>query len=212
MGTTALTYTQRVAKITATMNFFIILSTASLVTSAPAPHGIHPVVSAVVPVTSNQWPGITDGNVDTTCYGCRQVVVAPVPLLRKVREADPAAEPEAEPHVVVPGLLGHPYLPLHATALLGSSSYQTVDNNGAAYTTGVTAVHPVLIPGRRKRGAEAEAEAEAEPASALLPAQPLSALNGYAHSLESGDSFVSISTPNLYNALPHHIPAFHVIG
>merc|ERR1712201_7450 len=174
MGTTALTYTQRVAKITAIMNFFIILSTASLVTSAPAPHGIHPVVSAVVPVTSNQWPGITDGNVDSTCYGCRQVVVAPVPLLRKVREAEPAAEPEAEPHVVVPGLLGHPYLPLHATALLGSSSYQTVDNNGAAYTTGVTAVHPV---------------------------QPLSALNGYAHSLESGDSFVSISTPNLYHAL-----------
>merc|ERR1712058_137927 len=119
MGTTALTYTQRVAKITAIMNFFIILSAASLVTSAPAPHGIHPVVSAVVPVTSNQWPGITDGNVDTTCYGCRQVVVAPVPLLRKVR----AAEPAAEPHVVVPGLLGHSYLPLHATALLGSSSY-----------------------------------------------------------------------------------------
>merc|ERR1712098_130316 len=212
MGTTALTYTQRVAKITAIMNFFIILSAASFVTSAPAPHGIHPVVSAVVPVTSNQWPGITDGNVDTTCYGCRQVVVAPVPLLRKVREAEPAAEPEAEPHVVVPGLLGHPYLPLHATALLGSSSYQTVDNNGAAYTTGVTAVHPVLIHGRKKRGAEAVADAEAEPAAALLPVQPLSALNGYAHSLESGDSFVSISTPNLYHALPHHIPAFHVIG
>merc|ERR1712025_1068763 len=134
MGTTALTYTQRVAKITAIMNFFIILSTASLATSAPAPHGIHPVVSAVVPVTSNQWPGITDGNVDTTCYGCRQVVV--------------------------PGLLGHPYLPLHATALLGSSSHQTVDNNGAAYTTGVTAVHPVLIHGRKKRGAEADADAE----------------------------------------------------
>merc|ERR1711935_822828 len=220
MGTTALTLLQRVATSAGIMKLFVVLSTASLAACMPAAHILHPGLVAVVPVGTHQWPGITTGAVDKTCFGCRPAVVAAIHG-RKRREAEPKAEAAAEPHGFLPGFLGHPYLPLHATAVFGSSSYQTVDNNGAKYTTGVTALHPVFIHGRRKRGAEAEAEpeavaeAEAEPEAAAaaipLPAAPLYALNGYAHSLP-GNSYASISTPNLYHALPHHLPAYPLFG
>merc|ERR1712123_248872 len=190
MGTTALTLLQRVATSAGIMKLFVVLSTASLTACMPAAQLFHPGLVAVVPVGTHQWPGITTGEVDKTCFGCRPAVVAAIHG-RKRRDAEPVAEAEAaaEPHGLLPGFLGHPYLPLHATAVVGSSSYQTVDNNGAKYTTGVTALHPVFIHGRRKRGAEAEAEPEAEAeadaaaAAIPLPASPLYALNGYAHSL-----------------------------
>merc|ERR1712106_434043 len=204
----------------------------------PAAHLLHPGLVAVVPVGTHQWPGITTGAVDKTCFGCRPAVVAAIHG-RKRRDAEPVAEAAAEPHGFLPGFLGHPYLPLHATAVVGSSSFQTVDNNGAKYTTGVTSLHPVLIHGRRKRQAEAEvvaeaeavveaeakpkaaaepeaeADAEAKPEAAAaaipLPAAPLFALNGYAHALP-GNSYASISTPNLYHALPHHLPVYPLFG
>merc|ERR1711935_541014 len=191
MGTTALTLLQRVATSAGIMKLFVVLSTASLAACMPAAQLLHPGLPALVPVGTHQWPGITTGAVDKTCFGCRPAVVAAIHG-RKRRDAEPLAEAEAaaEPHGFLPGFLGHPYLPLHATAVVGSSSFQTVDNNGAKYTTGVTALHPVFFHGRRKRGAEAEAEpeavaeAEAEPETAAaaipLPAAPLYALNGYA--------------------------------
>merc|ERR1711892_502806 len=145
MGTTALTLLQRVATSAGIMKLFVVLSTASLAACMPAAQLLHPGLAALVPVGTHQWPGITTGEVDKTCFGCRPAVVAAIHG-RKRREA--------EPHGLLPGFLGHPYLPLHATAVVGSSSYQTVDNNGAKYTTGVTALHPVFIHGRRKRGAE----------------------------------------------------------
>merc|ERR1712008_202037 len=220
MGTTALTLLQRVATSAGIMKLFVVLSTASLAACMPAAHLLHPGLVAVGPVGTHQWPGITTGAVDKTCFGCRPAVVAAIHG-RKRREAEPVAEAAAEPHGLLPGFLGHPYLPLHATAVVGSSSYQTVDNNGAKYTTGVTALHPVFIHGRGKRQAEAEAEpdavaeAEAKPEAAAaaipLPAAPLYALNGYAHSLP-GNSYASISTPNLYHALPHHLPVYPLFG
>merc|ERR1711935_1018718 len=222
MGTTALTLLQRVATSAGIMKLFVVLSTASLAACMPAAQLLHQGLAALVPVGTHQWPGITTGAVDKTCFGCRPAVVAAIHG-RKRREAEPVAEAAAEPHGFLPGFLGHPYLPLHATAVVGSSSFQTVDNNGAKYTTGVTAPHPVFIHGRRKRGAEAkaepeaEAEAEAEPEAAAdaaaipLPAAPLYALNGYAHSLP-GNSYASISTPNLYHALPHHLPVYPLFG
>merc|ERR1712106_1288686 len=187
----------------------------------PAAHLLHPGLVAVVPVGTHQWPGITTGAVDKTCFGCRPAVVAAIHG-RKRRDAEPVAEAAAEPHGFLPGFLGHPYLPLHATAVVGSSSFQTVDNNGAKYTTGVTSLHPVLIHGRRKRQAEAEAEAateadaevkpEAAAAAAIpLPSAPLYALYGYAHALP-GNSYASISTPNLYHALPHRLPVYPLFG
>merc|ERR1712021_61942 len=204
MGTTALTLLQRVATSAGIMKLFVVLSTASLAACMPAAQLLHPGLAALVPVGTHQWPGITTGAVDKTCFGCRPAVVAAIHG-RKRREAEPVAEAAAEPHGFLSGFLGHPYLPLHATAVVGSSSFQTVDNNGAKYTTGVTALHPVLIHGRRKREAEAEAateaesevvaeaeavveaEAEAEPEAAAaaaipFPAAPLYALNGYTHS------------------------------
>merc|ERR1711935_732929 len=218
MGTTALTLLQRVATSDRIMKLFVVLSTASLAACMPAAQLLHPGLAALVPVGTHQWPGVTTGAEDKTCFGCRPAVVAAIHG-RKRRDAEPEAEAAAEPRGLLPGFLGHPYLPLHATAVVGSSSYQTVDNNGAKYTTGVTALQPVFIHGRRKRGAEAEAEpeaeaeAEAEPeadaaaAAIPLPAAPLYALNGYAHSLP-GNSYASISTPNLYHALPHHLPVY----
>merc|ERR1711892_1043003 len=199
MGTTGLTLLQRVATSDGNMKLFVVLSTVSLAACIPAAHLLHPGLVAVVPVGTHQWPGITTGAVDKTCFGCRPAVVAAIHG-RKRREAEPKAEAAAEPHGLLPGFLGHPYLPLHATAAVGSSSFQTVDNNGAKYTTGVTALHPVFIHGRRKRGAEAEAEPEAEAEAvaepeadaAAIPAAPLYALNGYAHSLP-GNSYASIS-------------------
>merc|ERR1712123_367471 len=163
MGTTALTLLQRVATSAVIMKLFVVLSTASLAACMPAAHLLHPGLVAVVPVGTHQWPGITTGEVDKTCFRCRPAVVAAIHG-RKRRDAEPVAEAEAaaEPHGLLPGFLGHPYLPLHATAVVGSSSFQTVDNNGAKYTTGVTSLHPVIIHGRRKRQAEAEAEAETE--------------------------------------------------
>merc|ERR1711935_467543 len=230
MGTTALTLLQRVATSAEIMKLFVVLSTASLAACMPAAHILHPGLVSVVPVGTHQWPGITTGAVDKTCFGCRPAVVAAIHG-RKRREAEPVAEAAAEPHGFLPGFLGHPYLPLHATAVVGSSSFQTVDNNGAKYTTGVTSLHPVLIHGRRKRQAEAEVEAkpeaEAEPeavadaetkpeaaaaaAAIPLPAAPLYAVNGYAHSLP-GNSYASISTPNLYHALPHRLPLYPLFG
>merc|ERR1711935_681988 len=220
MGTTALTLLQRVATSAGIMKLFVVLSTASLAACMAAAQLLHPGLAAVVPVGTHQWPGITTGAVDKTCFGCRPAVVAAIHG-RKRREAQPVAEAAAEPHGFLPGFLGHPYLPLHATGVVGSSSYQTVDNNGAKYTTGVTELHPVFIHGRRKRGAEAEAEPEAvaeaeakpEAAAAAIPlaAAPLYALNGYAHSLP-GNSYASISTPNLYHALPHHLPVYPLFG
>merc|ERR1711935_477488 len=232
MGTTALTLLQRVATSAGIMKLFVVLSTASLAACMPAAQLLHPGLPALVPVGTHQWPGITTGAVDKTCFGCRPAVVAAIHG-RKRRDAEPVAEAAAEPHGFLPGFLGHPYLPLHTNAVVGSSSFQTVDNNGAKYTTGVTSLHPVLIHGRRKRQAEAEAEvvteaeavveaeanpktaaepeaeadAEAKPEAAAaaaipLPAAPLYALNGYAHALP-GNSYASISTPNLYHALPH---------
>merc|ERR1711935_346936 len=188
MGTTALTLLQRVATSTGIMKLFVVLSTASLAACMPAAQLLHPGLAALVPVGTHQWPGITTGDVDKTCFGCRPAVVAAIHG-RKRRDAEPVAEAEAagEPHGFLPGFLGHPYLPLHATAVVGSSSFQTVDNNGAKYTTGVTSLHPVLIHGRRKRQAEAEAaaeaDAEAKPEAAAaaaipLPSAPLYALNG----------------------------------
>merc|ERR1711892_80287 len=217
MGTTALTLLQRVATSDGNMKLFVVLSTVSLAACIPAAHLLHPGLVAVVPVGTHQWPGITTAGGDKTCFGCRPAVVAAIHG-RKRRDVEPVAA--AEPHGLLPGFFGHPYLPLHATAVVGSSSYQTVDNNGAKYTTGVSALHPVFIHGRRKRGAEAEAEpeavaeAEAEPEAAAaipLPAAPLYALNGYAHSLP-GNSYASISTPNLYHALPHHLPLYPLFG
>merc|ERR1712123_484565 len=168
MGTTALTLLQRVATSAVIMKLFVVLSTASLAACMPAAHLLHPGLVAVVPVGTHQWPGITTAGVDKTCFGCRPAVVAAIHG-RKRRDAEPVAEAAAEPHGLLPGFLGHPYLPLHATAVVGSSSYQTVDNNGAKYTTGVTALHPVFIHGRRKRGAEAEAEPEAEAEAVAEP-------------------------------------------
>merc|ERR1711935_302175 len=217
MGTTALTLLQRVATSTGIMKLFVVLSTASLAACMPAAQLLHPGLAALVPVGTHQWPGITTGDVDKTCFGCRPAVVAAIHG-RKRRNAVPVAEAEAaaEPHGFLPGFLGHPYLPLHATALVGSSSFQTVDNNGAKYTTGVTALHPVLIHGRRKREAEAEAEPEAvaepEAAAAIpFPVSPFVSLNGYTHSLP-GDSYAAISTPNLYHALPHPLPLYPLFG
>merc|ERR1711935_792242 len=227
MGTTALTLLQRVATSTGIMKLFVVLSTASLAACMPAAQLLHPGLPALVPVGTHQWPGITTGDVDKTCFGCRPAVVAAIHG-RKRRDAEPVAEAEAaaEPHGFLPGFLGHPYLPLHATALVGSSSFQTLDNNGAKYTTGVTALHPVLIHSRRKREAEAEAEpeavaeaeakpeAEAEPEAAAaipFPVSPFVSLNGYTHSLP-GNSYASISTPNLYHALPHHLPLYPLFG
>merc|ERR1712128_392549 len=225
MGTTALSLLQRVATSAGIMKLFVVLSTASLAACMPAVQLLHPGLPALVPVGTHQWPGITTGAVDKTCFGCRPAVVAAIHG-RKRREAEPVAEAAAEPHGFLPGFLGHPYLPLHATAVVGSSSFQTVDNNGAKYTTGVTSLHPVLIHGRRKRGAEAEAEPEAvaeaeaeakatpEAAAAAaipFPAAPLYALNGYTHSLP-GNSYASISTPNLYHALPHRLPLYPLFG
>merc|ERR1711935_336882 len=229
MGTTALTLLQRVATSAGIMKLFVVLSTASLAACMPAAQLLHPGLPALVPVGTHQWPGITTGAVDKTCFGCRPAVVAAIHG-RKRREAEPVAEAAAEPHGFLPGFLGHPYLPLHATAVVGSSSFQTVDNNGAKYTTGVTSLHPVLIHGRRKRQAEveaeanpkaaaepeAEADAEAKPDAAAaaaipLPAAPLYALNGYAHALP-GNSYASISTPNLYHALPHRLPVYPLFG
>merc|ERR1711935_1325965 len=278
MGTTALTLLQRVATSAGIMKLFVVLSTASLAACMPAAQLLHPGLAALVPVGTHQWPGITTGAVDKTCFGCRPVVAAIHG--RKRRDAEPVAEAAAEPHGFLPGFLGHPYLPLHATAVVGSSSLQTVDNNGAKYTTGVTSLHPVLIHGRRKRQAEteaeaateaesevvaeaeavveaevkpkaaaepeaateaesevvadaeavveaeakpraaaepeAEADAEAKPEAAAaaaipLPAAPLYALNGYAHALP-GNSYASISTPNLYHALPHRLPVYPLFG
>merc|ERR1711935_47822 len=183
MGTTALTLLQRVATSAGIMKLFVVLSTASLAACMPAAQLLHPGSPALVPVGTHQWPGITTGAVDKTCFGCRPAVVAAIHG-RKRRDAEPVAEAAAEPHGFLPGFLGHPYLPLHATAVVGSSSFQTVDNNGAKYTTGVTSLHPVLIHGRRKRQAEAEAATEAAAAAAIpLPSAPLYALNGYAHAL-----------------------------
>merc|ERR1712128_227519 len=222
MGTTALTLLQRVATSAGIMKLFVVLSTASLAACMPAAQLFHPGLVAVLPVGTHQWPGITTGEVDKTCFGCRPAVVAAIHG-RKRRDAEPVAEAAAEPHGLLPGFLGHPYLTLHATAVVGSSSFQTVDNNGAKYTTGVTSLHPVLIHGRRKRQAEAEAateaesevvaepEADAAAAAIPLPAAPLYALNGYAHSLP-GNSYASISTPNLYHALPHHLPVYPLFG
>merc|ERR1711892_1333965 len=219
MGTTALTLLQRVATSAGIMRLFVVLSTASLAACMPAAQLLHPGLAALVPVGTHQWPGITTGAVDKTCFGCRSAVVAAIHG-RKRREAEPKAEASAEPHGFLPGFLGHPYLPLHATAVVGSSSFQTVDNNGAKYTTGVTSLHPVLIHGRRKRQAEAEAEAEADAeakpdataaAAIPLPAASLYALNGYAHALP-GNSYASISTPNLYHALPHRLPVYPLFG
>merc|ERR1711935_31988 len=233
MGTTALTLLQRVATSAGIMKLFVVLSTASLAACMPAAQLLHPGLPALVPVGTHQWPGITTGAVDKTCFGCRPAVVAAIHG-RKRRDAEPVAEAAAEPHGFLPGFLGHPYLPLHATAVVGSSSFQTVDNNGAKYTTGVTSLHPVLIHGRRKRQAEAEAEAatiaesevvaeaeteveaEAKPEAAAaaaipLPAAPLYALDGYAHALP-GNSYASISTPNLYHALPHRLPVYPLFG
>merc|ERR1712123_446733 len=223
MGTTALTLLQRVATSAGIMKLFVVISTASLAACMPAAHLLHPGLVAVVPVGTHQWPGITTGEVDKTCFGCGPAVVAAIHG-RKRRDAEPVAEAEAaaEPHGFLPGFLGHPYLPLHATAVVGSSGFQTVDSNGAKYTTGVTALHPVLIHGRRKRDAEAEAEPEAvaeaevkpEAAAAAaipLPSAPLYAINGYAHALP-GNSYASISTPNLYHALPHRLPVYPLFG
>merc|ERR1712128_254865 len=213
MGTTALTLLQRVATSAGIMKLFVVLSTASLAACMPAAQLLHQGLAALVPVGTHQWPGITTGDVDKTCFGCRPAVVAAIHG-RKRREAEPVAEAAAEPHGFLPGFLGHPYLPLHATAVVGSSSFQTVDNNGAKYTTGVTSLHPVLIHGRRKREAEAEAEAEPEAAAAAAipyPAAPLYALNGYTHSLP-GNSYASISTPNLYHAPPHRLPLYPLFG
>merc|ERR1711935_440116 len=169
MGTTALTLLQRVATSTGIMKLFVVLSTASLAACMPAAQLLHLGLAALVPVGTHQWPGITTGDVDKTCFGCRPAVVAAIHG-RKRRDAEPVAEAEAagEPHGFLPGFLGHPYLPLHATAVVGSSSFQTVDNNGAKYTTGVTSLHPVLIHGRRKREAEAEAEAATEAESEVV--------------------------------------------
>merc|ERR1711892_516214 len=210
MGTTALTLLQRVATSAGIMKLFVVLSTASLAACMPAAQLFHPGLVAVVPVGTHQWPGITNGEVDKTCFGCRPAVVAAIHG-RKRRDAEPVAEAAAEPHGFLPGFLGHPYLPLHATAVVGSSSFQTVDNNGAKYTTGVTSLHPVLIHGRKKREAEAEAEAEAAAAAIPFPAAPLYALNGYTHSLP-GNSYASVSTPNLYHALPYHLPVYPLFG
>merc|ERR1712025_265201 len=127
MGTTALTESQRVA--TSTMKFFIVLCTASLATCAPTATLLHPAAAAVVPVGTHQWPGITDGPVDITCFGCRPLALATVG--RKRRGAEPEAKPEADPFVYGTALLGHPFLPFHAPALVGS--YTSVDSNGAQY-------------------------------------------------------------------------------
>merc|ERR1712021_39952 len=143
MGTTALTLLQRVATSAGIMKLFVVLSTASLAACMPAAQLLHPGLVAVVPVGTHQWPGITTGAVDKTCFGCRPAVVAAIHG-RKRRDAEPVAE------------------------------------------------------------AEAEAEPEAAAAAIPLPAAPLYALNGYAHSLP-GNSYASISTPNLYHALPHHL-------
>merc|ERR1712021_67444 len=158
MGTTALTLLQRVATSAGNMKLFVVLSTASLAACMPAAQLRHPGLAALVPVGTHQWPGITTGAVDKTCFGCRPAVVAAIHG-RKRRDAEPGAEAEAEPE------------------------------------------------------AEAEAEPEADAAAAAipLPAAPLYALNGYAHSLP-GNSYSSISTPNLYHALPHHLPVYPLFG
>merc|ERR1712025_5516 len=208
MGTTALTESQRVA--TSTMKFFIVLCTASLATCAPTATLLHPAAAAVVPVGTHQWPGITDGPVDITCFGCRPLALATVG--RKRRGAEPEAKPEADPFVYGTALLGHPFLPFHAPALVGS--YTSVDSNGAQYKTGTEAVHPVVIPGRQKREAEDEVAAQTadEAAMILAPVKPLFALNGYAHDLQSGRSFASISTPNIYQALHYALPPYPFFG
>merc|ERR1712123_334933 len=144
MGTTALTLLQRVATSAGIMKLFFVISTASLAACMPAAQLLHPGLPALVPVGTHQWPGITTGAVDKTCFGCRPAVVAAIHG-RKRRDAEPVAEAAAEPHGFLPGFLGHPYLPLHATAVVGSSSFQTVDNNGAKYTTGVTSLHQYLF-------------------------------------------------------------------
>merc|ERR1739845_254363 len=207
--------------------------------AAPLVHPIHPVVGAIVPIGTNQWPGQTTETEDTTCFGCRAYAVAPViGRRRREAEADPEAEAEAEAeakptaeikpfvHLPHPGFIGHPFLPFHPTALVGSSSYAKVDHNGDAYTTGVKALHPVIL-GRKKRqteeteaeteveeATEVEAEEEGAPEAEVKAVKPLIpravnphfAINGYAHSLP-GKSYASVSTPNVYHPLP--LPVIH---
>merc|ERR1712025_740695 len=121
MGTTALTESQRVA--TSIMKFFIVLCTASLATCAPTATLLHPVAAAVVPVGTHQWPGITDGPVDITCFGCRPLALATVG--RRRRGAEPEAKPKADPFVYGTALLGHPFFPFHAPAIVEATHLLT---------------------------------------------------------------------------------------
>merc|ERR1712066_844489 len=85
------------------MKLFLVLGTATLATCMPAAHlvhPIHPVVGAIVPIGTNQWPGQTTETEDTTCFGCRAYAVAPViGRRRREAEAEAKAEAEAEPEV-----------------------------------------------------------------------------------------------------------------
>ena len=155
----------------------------------------HAAPYAAVPVKQLQWPGVAAPGLDTTCFGCRTHVLVPVGRKRRSAEAVAEASPEASPEAFYPlpvapfyphGLV--PVVPLH------SSSYAAVNHAGIAYNTGVHTVKVVPV-GRRRRAAEAEATAEAD--------AYYTALNGYAHNLESGNSFAAISTGP---ALPY-VPA-----
>lgn len=159
----------------------------------PYPHIAH---TAVVPLATHQWPGITTPFVDSTCFGCRPA--AHIVVGRRRRGADAEAEAVAEAKPEAHGIYPLSYPLVAHTALVGSSSFQAVNLAGAAYSTGVTALHPVNILGRKKRGAEAQAQV---------------AVNGYAHSLQSGNSFASVSTPNYfgYSAFPASFHPHHLV-
>jgi len=97
--------------------------------------------------------------------------------------------------IVRPVAITNPLPHVVAPALVGSSSYQSVVNNGAAYTTGVNALHtvPVVVRGRREADANADADAEAD---------AFYAVNGYTHQLP-GHSYAAISTPSYVSPIAY---------
>merc|ERR1711970_560399 len=203
MGTTALVLILEGSAGGFIMNFFLLSSVISLSLAAPAPEAeakaglLHPVLAhhvaplAVVPAKQLQWPGITAPGVDSTCFGCRSAVV----VGRKRREAEAVADAEAVAEAAAAPfypLAVAPHYPYHVPAVaLKSSGYATVNNGGVSYSTGVHAVH-VLPLGRRRRDADADAEADAD--AYYHPYFAAAAVNGYAHNLGSGNSYVAISS------------------
>jgi len=137
---------------------------------------VHPVAAVAHPLATVGYPAATFGHPLASVGYSAAAIAHPVALAHQV------------PHVIAP-------------AVVGSSSYQSVINNGAAYTTGVSALHPVSVVVRGRRGADAEADADAD-AEANAEADAFLNVNGYTHALP-GHSYAALSTPSYVSPIAY---------